>query len=178
MLISIVGGECTGKTSLAEDLASRTAGFIVVEALREFVVAHARTPYREEQSAIAHAQRAAELLALTRYATVIADPAPLMTAVYSQVYFADDSLVAEGTEWLLTARLVVWCRPDIPWVADPGQRDGPSARAEVDRALASHVARWRAEGIVVHEARGSRSHRLASTCAALEASGALGDLDS
>lgn len=59
-----------------------------------------------------------------------------MTAIYSQAYFADRSLLPAARALLDRVYRVLWCRPDIPWVADTGQRDGPGARDDVDEILA------------------------------------------
>ena len=175
--MSLIGAECTGKSTLATDIGIHLSGFVVPEVLRAFVAEHGRTPTSTEQAAIAHSQRSAELHALARHPWVVADPAPLMTAVYSQVYFHDDGLVEETLAWLRDSRLIVWCRPDFPWVPDPGQRDGPGARSAVDHLLASHVARLRARGADVIEACGTPAHRLAAVHAALTATTGPRDLD-
>lgn len=139
------------------------------EALREFVAGAGRTPRSDEQWAIARAQRTSELHALAQHSRVIADPAPLMTAVYSEVYFHDDSLVDQTIAWIQDARLIVWCRPDFPWVAEPVQRDGPHARSAVDLRVGAHVLRLRAGGVRVLEAHGTRGDRLAAVRRALSA---------
>jgi nicotinamide riboside kinase len=70
---------------------------------------------------------------------VIADPLPLMTAVYSIVYFDDDSLLEAGIKDAATYDVVLWCAPDIPWVPEEGMRDGIDFRDRTDRVIAEHV---------------------------------------
>lgn len=144
-IIGVVGAECTGKSSLAAALRSELGGVYVPESLREWVIAHGRTPRAEEQLAILRAQQQAEEVAVlaarqTASEWVIADPAPLMTAVYSVAYFQDRSLLAEGLQLLSSNRLTVWCQPDFEWQADGIQRDGPAVRAQVDDILAEVLA--------------------------------------
>ena len=67
---------------------------------------------------------------------LVADPAPLMTAIYSVEYFDDDSLLEEAITHARGHDLLVWCAPDLPWVADDGMRDGPDRRASTEATIA------------------------------------------
>lgn len=133
LLIGLMGAECTGKTTLAAALSSQVGARVVREALRDFVRAHGRPPTADEQAALMAAQQEAIAAALAGggagQGVVIADPHPAMTAVYSQVYFDDASLDDRAIELLRACDVVVWCQPGIPWVPDPGQRDGEPWRA-------------------------------------------------
>lgn len=160
--IGLIGGECTGKTTTATDLAGRFAAAVTPEALRDFVIRHGRTPRAEEQRPIMREQRAREDALARRpdLDLVIGDPATAMTAIYSDAYFADASLLPEATSLALDYDLVLWCRPDIPWVADPGQRDGAEYRERVDDLLAAYIhVTMRPAGIVVLELTGDRRTR-------------------
>jgi nicotinamide riboside kinase len=66
---------------------------------------------------------------------VISDSGPLMTAVYSIVYYDDYSLVAPAVAIAGISDLVVWCAEDIPWEADAEQRDGPHMRAAAQQII-------------------------------------------
>lgn len=143
-LISVVGGESTGKSTLATGLGTRLPGIVVSEGLRNWVDEHGRVPRSTEQSAVMHAHRAAERSALlradrTRQPWVISDSGPLMTAVYSIQYYEDDSLLPLALEWTAQGDWVVWCQDDFPWQPDP-QRDGPHARAGSQQILAAIFA--------------------------------------
>ena len=136
--IAVIGGESTGKTTLARALAAATNGVVVSEALRTFVDEHGRTPLRTEQRRIMHAQRDRELTAIDEHphATILCDPATTMTSIYSQLYFQDASLHSQAIEYAAQYDAVLWCRPDIPWVAEPGQHDGPQFREAADLLIA------------------------------------------
>jgi nicotinamide riboside kinase len=141
--IGLLGGECTGKSTLAAALATQLPGtaLIVPEYVREFVRREARAPRKDEQAAVLAEQVAREnLLAQESPEWLIADPAAAMTAVYSQIYFDDESLVAAACEHLQTYDVVLWCDLDLPWVADPGQRDGPHMRVAAHRAITNLCA--------------------------------------
>jgi nicotinamide riboside kinase len=93
-VIAILGAECTGKSSLAQDLGAALAASghdvaVVPEHLRVFCDTHGRTPRVDAQRAIARAQSARILAAGARHALVIADTTALVTAVYSGLVFGD-----------------------------------------------------------------------------------------
>ena len=140
--IGLIGGECTGKSTLAAALADALPGCVATEALRDRVLRDGRPPRREEQRAILaeQAAREAAVAASCPHAVVIGDPAPLMTAVYSDLYFADRSLLPEALAHAQGYALLVWCAPDLPWTPDPGLRDGADHRDRADRLIASLVA--------------------------------------
>lgn len=160
-LIGLLGGECTGKSALAARLGAELPACVVPEAVREFMVRTGRPPRVDEQRALMHAQQAAvrEAAASCSHAVVVADPTPLMVAVYSVLYFDDDSLLAEGLADAATYDLLVWCAPDIPWEPDPGVRDGPEFRDRAEQILqVAVVPRLATRPSVV--ARGSLDTRL------------------
>lgn len=163
--IGLVGGESTGKTTLARDLAADLGACVVPEELRAFVATHGRTPRRDEQAGIMAAQAAAEaaVAAQCPHDLVVADAAPLMTAVYSLLYFDDASLLPDGIEHARGYDLVVWCAPDPAWTADDGQRDGPGHRDAAERILARLAAEaLPAAGIPILRVSGGRAERVAA----------------
>jgi nicotinamide riboside kinase len=140
--IGLIGGECTGKTTLALALARELPACVTGEELRAFVTRHGRPPLADEQAGLLAAPVAAEeaTAAGCRKSWLVADPAPLMVAVYSLLYFDDASLVPPAIEQAHGYDLVVWCAPDLPWTPDPGQRDGPEHRAAAETVIAQLVA--------------------------------------
>ena len=143
-LISVVGGESTGKSSLAAVLGERLPAVVVAEALRDWVDARGRVPLQAEQAAVMASHRESEIAALLRAEQagvpwVVSDSGPLMTAVYSIQYYDDDSLLPRALEWTAQSTRVLWCQDDFPWQPDP-QRDGSAARAASQQILASIFA--------------------------------------
>lgn len=146
MIVALLGAECTGKSTLAEALATHFNAGLVSEYLREWCDAHGRTPQRHEQAAIAAEQAARIEAASRRHDLVISDTTPLITALCSQHYFADDSLLAGALAFQRRCALTLLCAPDLPWEADGIQRDGPAVRAAYDArlraTLADHGIAW------------------------------------
>ena len=169
--LGIIGGECSGKSTLARHLARDLPACLVAEELRVFVERHGRPPLRDEQAGLLARQAAAEDEAARTcpHPWLVADPAPLMTAVYSVLYFDDPSLLPEAVDHARGYDLVVWCAPDIPWQPDPGQRDGPDLRGRAE-ALIADVVRERLvpAGVRVLRVAGDEVARVTSVRDALD----------
>jgi nicotinamide riboside kinase len=142
--ICLLGAECTGKSSLTQALAEALPATPVFEYLREWCLREARTPRREEQAAIAAEQQRRIDVALATSGGhpgwVVADTSPLMTALYSRHYFADDSLFEPALRLQRQHRLTLLCSPEgIAWQADGCLREGDAVRrqthAELQRLL-------------------------------------------
>lgn len=168
-VVALVGAECTGKSTLAQQMAAAlsalgTPAIVVPESLRNFSTRMGRTPRRDEQQAIAEAQSAAIRRASAQHPIVIADTTALMTAVYSEQVFGDTGLYAFGLRHHRVAGLTLLAATDLPWQADGLQRDGPSARQEVDRLLRQALDRSGTPYAVI---LGDGPQRLRSALAAL-----------
>ena len=160
--IGLIGGECSGKSTLAEDLGQSLPACVVGEHLRVFVEQSHRNPLAHEQRAIMTTQHIAEDAAATGcpFGTVITDSAPLMIAVYSQFYFGDSSLLNDAVAWSRNYDLVLWCDIDMPWHPDGIQRDGPQVRA-AEHELIANIVRTHLQpaGVPVQLVSGSRHAR-------------------
>jgi nicotinamide riboside kinase len=143
--IGLLGGESSGKTTLAMGLADALPAFVAEEYLRDFVRDFGRLPtpadqegiFLTQQMTVGTVERAADY-ADTPW--IIADPLPLMTAVYSIVYFDDASLLDAGIEDASTYDALLWCAPDFEWAPDAGMRDGSEYRERADLVIAEYVA--------------------------------------
>ncbi len=134
--IAILGAESTGKSTLAEALATHYGSVWVPEYLREFVDLHQATPCEEEQLGIALTQIEREEAAVRRSdGWIFCDTTPLMTALYSAFYFGhvDAELAALAANRRYALTLVT--APDTPWVADGLQRESASVRRTVHANL-------------------------------------------
>jgi len=177
-VLALLGAESTGKSTLAGQMAEALTerGLRVArvdEYLREFCDRAGRTPTQAEQAGIA-AEQARRIDAAARPTPggraphwVIADTTPLLTAVYSEMVFADRSLYAEATA--LHARqvhLTLLTALDLPWLADGLQRDGPHVRVPVDALLRGALL---GAGIGFSVVAGQGEARLGAALAAFDA---------
>lgn len=136
LTVAIVGAECSGKTTLAIQLAQRFGARCVAEYARSYLDrarAEGRVGYRaDDVLAIARGQRDAEAAATIGDELVIADTDLVVVKIWWDVRFGGANSWLDGAlrdalsgprrrRYLLT-------RPDIPWVADP-LRENPNDRA-------------------------------------------------
>lgn len=141
LLIAIVGAESSGKSTLAQDLTLRLSDATglrctaVPEHLRAWCEAAGRTPREHEQHSIAAAQTALIDAAAACNDIVVCDTTALMTAIYSQYLFKDDSLLAAALAFHRRCLLTLLNALDLPWVADGLQRDGPQVSGPVDALI-------------------------------------------
>jgi len=170
-VIVLLGAESTGKTTLARRLfdALATPGrpvALVQEFLREVCLREGRTPRRDEQAAIALAQTQRIAEAARHHDIVVADTSALMIAVYSQLLFDDDSLVAAALAEHDRYRLTLLTALDLPWVADGLMRDGEHVRAPVDALLRAALQDG---GVPYAVVTGQGERRLANALRAVQA---------
>lgn len=168
-VITIVGAESTGKTSLAAQLAEALSqkGLRVArvdEYLREFCNLHGRTPQVHEQLGIAQEQARRIEAAAVDHDIVVADTSALMIAVYSDLIFHDTSLYARAEAEQRRYRHTLLMALDLPWVADSHMRDGAHVREPVTAMVRASLARAEVPYAVVS---GEGPQRLRSALAAI-----------
>jgi HTH-type transcriptional repressor of NAD biosynthesis genes len=138
--VYIVGGECSGKTSLSQALAERLNAIWVPEYARGWVERTGRQVTAADVEAIVSGQRAEGIEATSKSqrmgAALIADTCLVQSLIYSQHYF---DFVPNGLEEKAKAELegavVFVADGDIPWVSELKQRGVPAGRAMVQERL-------------------------------------------
>lgn len=145
--VALLGGESTGKSSLAQALldhlkhAHGPHGVRVPEHLRGWCEHHGRAPHQHEQAALAAAQTRAIAAARATpgVQVVVADTTALMVAAYSEQYFNDTTLWPQALADHALVDLTLLMGLDLPWVADGLCRDGPAARQTTDTLLRARL---------------------------------------
>lgn len=174
-LILVVGAESTGKTTLARALAEEVGGVYVPEMLRMWVELHGSPPTRSEQRELFDGQVGAEDLAQRalgdKGTPAVLDCGPFMTAVYSQMYYDDLTLEQLAADRHGRYLATLWCDKDIPWVPDPGQRDGPDARDAGHACIERFLERYPAVGAATTLISGCLEERVRSARAVLARAG-------
>jgi HTH-type transcriptional repressor of NAD biosynthesis genes len=143
LVIALLGGESTGKSTLAADLKSALqeqgiATTLVPEFLRSWCETKGRAPTRFEQAGLAGEQAHQIVTAMHRappVQVVIADTTPLVIATYSEIYFQDTSLYPAALVGQRQVDLNLLMGLDVPWVPDGLFRDGPALRERTDEIL-------------------------------------------
>jgi len=164
--IAILGAESSGKSTLAAALAEHFHTLWVPEYLREFVDRHGRVPREEDQYGIALTQMQREnAAALCADRFLFCDTTPLMTALYSKVYWARvDAQLAE-LDSVHEYALTLVTAPDGPWVPDGLQRESEAVRQSVHALV---LANLRSRGIAHTVISGDPDQRMAQVVSLLE----------
>jgi NadR type nicotinamide-nucleotide adenylyltransferase len=166
--IAILGAESTGKSTLTAALAARWDTAWVPEYLREFVETHARVPFEDDQLRIARTQLARETaLAARARGLLFCDTTPLMTAVYSDIYWGRVPPALDALALAHDYALTLVAAPDGPWVPDGLQRESAAVRLRVHEALLERLRRQHIAITLLTGATGERLAQAAPLIAAL-----------
>ncbi|MEZ5643994.1 MAG: ATP-binding protein [Burkholderiaceae bacterium] len=164
--VCLLGGESTGKSTLARDLHRHLRGIgvsavLVPEHLRAWCEQRGRAPLAHEQADLAATQH--RLIDSARRQPgvdlVLADTSGLMVAVYSELYFDDASLYPGALAHQSSYDLTLLMGLDLPWVADGLFRDSPAIRQATDVALRRELSR---AGLPFHTVYGQGQDRMAA----------------
>ena len=143
LTIALLGGESSGKTTLAQALhrhlqeVLNIPTLLVSEQLRHWCAAMGRAPHAEEQAARAEEQTRQIEAACQQPGVriVIADTTALVIAAYSELYFNDRSLHPAALAQQRRCDLTLLMGLDLPWVADGLFRDSAAVREATDAVL-------------------------------------------
>jgi nicotinamide riboside kinase len=169
VMVAVVGAECTGKSTLCEQLGCKLQGLWVPEYLRSFCVSEGRVPSAEEQRGVMERQAACEFAALraaqaAKLGYVLCDATPLMTAIYSELLFNDTSLFAFALNHHRRYALTLFMQPDIGWQSDGIMRDGAQVQAPVTARVRECL---KASALPYAEITGSNEQRLQAAIKAI-----------
>jgi HTH-type transcriptional regulator, transcriptional repressor of NAD biosynthesis genes len=164
--VVLTGSECTGKTTLAQLLATHYETPWVPEFGREFVDRKGAFPTAEEINDIARGQIESEdRLAREANRLLILDTDLVSTSVYSRHYFGstprwiDEAIERRRVDLYLLAGI------DVPWMADGAQRDRPHMREPMQQLFRDAL---RARGIGWVDLAGSIEERKPAALAAID----------
>ena len=129
--VVITGAESTGKTTLAQALGNYYSEPWTHEFVREYAGQLDRALQPEDLEPIAQGQLATEDAALEKaQRLIIHDTNLLSSIIYAKHYFEAKLDWVDQCFKERNYTLYLLCKPDIPWEADPGQRESPLVRAQ------------------------------------------------
>lgn len=164
--VAILGGESTGKTTLAEEIAVRLATVHAAEYGRELWEQSQGVLTEADMLRIAQTQVGREqALSLEANRWLICDTTPLTTMLYSQAMFGQACDELE----VLARRpydLVFLCAPDVPFMQDGTRRDEAFRQFQHDWYLRELESR----GIHYRLLQGSWRKRIAATLECISSS--------
>ncbi len=171
LVVVVIGSECTGKTTLAGELARLFDVPWSKEFAREYV---GRKPTALDASDVepiargqAAGEQAAELDAAARgRGLVVRDTDLYSTTVYSRHYYGSCPAWVEEAARERAGDLYLLLCPDVPWVPDGPYRDRPDEddRRRIHGQFRGALAR---AGVRVVEIRGSWGDRRAQAVSAV-----------
>ncbi len=160
--VVITGSECTGKTTLAREIAARLGAPCVAESSRAYAVARGGVLSAADVEPIARATIAAQHAAQHAAQdaggkSIVFDTDLVSTLVYARAYYGECPAWIEEECRAQLADLYLLCAPDIPWVAD-GIRDRPSSadRAAMHQSFADTLQAMGAHVVTVTGAGDAR----------------------
>jgi NadR type nicotinamide-nucleotide adenylyltransferase len=163
----LTGSECTGKTTLARELAARYAAPWSAEFAREYLDRKAAPLDASDVEPIARGQLAGEDAGAARAERLLIKDTDLVsTVVYARHYYGRCPGWVERAAAERRGDLYLLHHPDVPWVADGLQHDRPDRREEMH---ALFVAALAAFGARVVDVRGAWDERRARALGALDA---------
>ncbi len=162
MIVAVVGPECSGKTTLAMQLASSLGAPWLPEFARSYL--DGRADYTEaDLERIARGQLAGELaLVEDNYPIVVLDTDLIVIHVWWQEKYGHVPAWVAGQLRCQAAREYLLAKPDLPWQPDP-LRESPTDR---DRLFGVYQATLDAYGypFSVIAGEGDARYRLAEAC--------------
>lgn len=144
LVVVVTGSECTGKTTLASDLADRYDTAWAPEYVRGYLAAKGAPLDASDVEPIAHGQMAAEDVARLSAqergrALVILDTDLVSTVVYARHYYGSCPAWIEEAARARQGHLYLLLHPDVPWLPD-GVRDRPRQREHMHRLFRETLA--------------------------------------
>ncbi|MHB0972600.1 MAG: AAA family ATPase [Thermoanaerobaculia bacterium] len=164
--VVVTGSECTGKTTLARDLAAHFDTIWVPEYARGYCDVHGANLTFDDVEPIAREQIDAcdTALALTPRDLIVLDTDLLSTAIYSRHYYGQCPDWIERAARARRGDLYLLCDIDVPWTPD-AVRDRPHHRVELQALFRNEL---NALGANVVDVRGTWEERFAIAVRAVE----------
>lgn len=164
--IVLTGAESTGKSTLASALSGYYGEPWTHEFVRQYVDDLDRELCVEDLEAIAKGQFTLEDHALPQAKRfILHDTNILSSIIYANYYF---ETVLDWVNDAFLARdysLYLLCMPDIPWVADEGQREGPEVRDRLHQLFKSALDEL---GLRYVEISGNETERFGAAIQAID----------
>lgn len=167
LVIVVTGSECTGKTTLAGELAEQLGAPCSAEFARAYLERKGAPLVDADVEPIAQGQIESEDAAMARSPDVVVKDTDLVsTVVYARHYYGACPGWIERAARERLGGLYLLLHPDVPWVADGLFRDRPAERALLHGLFSDRLREF---GAPVVEIAGNWAARRARALAAVRA---------
>jgi NadR type nicotinamide-nucleotide adenylyltransferase len=168
-VIVLTGPECTGKSTLAGELAVRLDASVSREFARIHLDRKGAALGAADVEPIAHGQITLEDEACHKSGhTLVKDTDLVSTVVYAHYYYGACPAWIEQRARDRLGHLYLLLAPDVPWLADGLQRDDPEHRANAHDLFGRILRSWNARVVEIH---GTWDERRARALAAVASVG-------
>jgi NadR type nicotinamide-nucleotide adenylyltransferase len=168
-VVVLTGPECTGKSTLAVELAALLDASVSLEFARAYVDRHRAPLGPADVEPIARGQIAVEDAAPHQTArTLVKDTDLVSTVVYAHHYYGGCPAWIEQRARQRLGHLYLLLAPDVPWLADGLQRASPQQRSAAHDLFRRTLRLWNAHVI---EIAGSWNERRTRAVAAIASTG-------
>ncbi|MEE9212365.1 MAG: ATP-binding protein [Phycisphaeraceae bacterium] len=131
--VALIGGECTGKTTLVAALAERYRTVHVPEFARDYLIPRGARYTLEQSATIARGQIAREdAIAPKANRVLFCDTEAMATLIWSEYYFGQSHQAVRDLVQTRRYDLYLLTSPDFPWLHD-GLRRSPASREWFDQ---------------------------------------------
>jgi NadR type nicotinamide-nucleotide adenylyltransferase len=163
--IVLTGPECTGKSTLAGELAARLDAVVSREFARAYVEGRREPLGAADVEPIARGQIAIEDEAQRQAShALVKDTDLVSTVVYAHHYYGKCPAWIERRARARLGHLYLLLEPDVPWLADGWQRESPQRRVAAHDLFGRTLRAWKAQ---VTEISGTWDERRARALAAV-----------
>jgi nicotinamide riboside kinase len=146
--VVFIGAECTGKTTIANEIARRYDEPCSSEYVRQYVNALDRPLAECDLEPIARGQlRLEDEASLPAKHFVFHDTNLLSSILYAEHYFGAHLSWVDKTFLERSYERYFLCLPDVPWEDDPKQRVGPEERTKLHSRFQAMLARYQIDPI-------------------------------
>ncbi len=163
--VVFIGAECTGKSAIAQAVAERLGEPWSREYVRQHVDQLDRPLDKSDLEPIARGQIRLEDAAYAKASKYVFHDTNLLSSIlYAEHYFNTHiEWVDESFQSRVYDRYF-FCQPDIPWKADPGQRESPQEREKLHKLFESTLERFQIPCIPLEGSLVQRMNTVLKSC--------------
>jgi NadR type nicotinamide-nucleotide adenylyltransferase len=170
-VVVVTGSECTGKTTLAGEIAQAFEAPCSPEFVREYLDRKGIELDASDVEPIARGQiRVEDAAEASASAVLVKDTDLVSTMVYARHYYGACPPWIAASAHARRGDLYLLLHPDVPWIADGLQRDRPADRRQIHALFRDALLSFDAHVVEIHGSWAERQARAMAAVASARAS--------